>query len=277
MNLMHALRARVRRRFARPARCPDFLCIGAQKAGTTTLHDLLQYHPDAYLPDLKETHFFSRHFDQPQAWYERHFADARPAQAVGEVTPYYLFHPAAPARIATLLPAVRLIVLLRDPVQRALSGYFHAKRHGMEPLPIEEAFEAEGERLRDAELTLDTPGTRHLAHEWHSYVARSRYDVQLARYRALFPASQLLLVRSEELFTTPAPIWNQGQAFLGLPPIELPPTLPHSNRGAGEVTTVAPRLRQRLRDLLEPTYQALQREYGMTWPESVVLAGIDAP
>lgn len=266
-KVRHDLRERVRRLFARPARRPDFLCLGAQKAGTTTLHDLLRHHPDAFVPDVKETHFFTRHFDQSLAWYERHFAAARPAQTVGEITPYYLFHPAAPARIAALLPTARLIVLLRDPVERALSGYFHARRHGMEPLPIDEAFDAEAERLRGGERELGIPGQRHLAHEWHSYVARSRYDVQLARYLARFPESQLLIVRSEDLFTSPEPTWDRIQAFLGLRRITLPETLPHSNRGAGEVAMVAPELRRRLRERLAPTYQALHRVHGLTWPE----------
>jgi hypothetical protein len=269
MNDMH-LHQRCVKGDGESARHPDFLCIGAQKAGTTTLHDLLQRHPDAFVPEVKETHYFSLHFDQPLAWYERHFAAARPAQIVGEITPYYLFHPAAAARIAGQLPTARLIVLLRDPVERALSGYFHAKRHGMEPLPIDEAFASEADRLRDAERQLDAPGTRHTAHQWHSYVARSRYDVQLAGYLALFPASRLLMVQSEEFFTTPKPIWDRIQAFLGLRPVHLPHTLPHANRGRGELATVAPHLRQRLREWLEPTYHVLQQEYGIAWPPVAV-------
>ena len=274
---MRDLPVSVRRLFARPACRPDFLCIGAQKAGTTTLHVLLRHHRDIFVPDVKETHFFTRHFDQPLSWYQRHFSGARPGQSVGEVTPYYLFHPAAPARIAAQLPTARLIVLLRDPVERALSGYFHAKRHGMEPLPIDDALEAEAERLRDAERELHTPGKRHLAHEWHSYLARSRYDVQLARYRALFPASQLLIVRSEDLFTAPVPIWDRIQAFLGLRAIKLPDVFPHSNHGAGEVAKVAPQLRQRLREQLTLTYQILHRDYGMAWPEWAVSNVLHAP
>ena len=274
---MRDLLESIRQRRARPARLPDFLCVGAQKAGTTTLHDLLRRHPGAYVPERKETHFFSRHFDQSLAWYARHFATAQTGQSIGEVTPYYLFHPAAPARIAARLPLARVIVLLRDPVDRALSGYFHAQRHGMEPLPIDAAFAAEAGRLSDAERGLETPGVRNFAHEWHGYVARSRYDVQLARYRSLFPAAQLLLVRSEDLFTDPAPVWTRIQAFLGLRASGLPPTLPHSNPGAGAVATVASALRQRLRARLQPTYEALSREYGMTWAQPGLPAMADAP
>ncbi len=263
-------------RWSNTARRPDFLGIGAQKAGTTTLHELLRHHPDVFVPDLKETHFFSRHFDQSQEWYDDHFRTALSTQTVGEVTPYYLFHPAAPARIAAALPGARLFVLLRDPVDRALSGYFHAKRLGMEPLPIDEAFEVEAERLRDADLTLEAPGARHVGHEWHSYAARSQYHVQLARYRSLFPADRILIVRSEDFFNTPGPVWVRIQSFLGVRAIELPARFPHANGGGGERAAVSPRLRQRLRTQLEPVYQVLHRDYGIAWPTSMVPAAEDA-
>jgi hypothetical protein len=139
----------------------------------------------------------------------------------------------------------------------------------MEPLPIDEAFDAESDRLHDAERDLELPGTRHHAHEWHSYLARSRYDEQLARYLARFPRSHILVSRSEDLFSTSGPAWARIQTFLGLPVLAPPPVLPHSNRGASEGATVAPELRQRLRERLDPTYQALRQEYGIAWQAAV--------
>ena len=117
-------------------RLPDFLGLGVQKGGTTTLQRLLEQHPGAFLPDAKELHYFSLHFAQGEAWYRAQFAAARSDQRCGEITPYYVFHPQAPDRVQALLPQAHLIVLLRDPVERVLSQYFHTQRLGLEPLPL---------------------------------------------------------------------------------------------------------------------------------------------
>ena len=252
----------------RRGRLPDFLCIGAQEAGATTLHELLRAHPGVFLPPLKEVHYFSLHFDRPLPWYESVFASARPGQVAGEITSYYLFHPAAPARIAATVPGVRLIVLLRDPVDRAISGYFHSRRHGMEPLGIEEAFEAEEERTRDAERDLAEPGRRNSSHQWHGYVARSRYELQLPRYLERFPRSQVLLIRSEDLFAEPVVACRSLLDFLGLPPLDRPSPMPRADAGNGEAAYVDDGLRARLRAALEPTYAAMARDHGISWTDA---------
>ena len=118
---------------------PDALGIGVQKGGTTTLHHLLQAHPEVYLPACKEVHFFSKHYAAGPAWYARHFAEAPAHCRRIEITPYYVFHPMVPERVRALLPRVRLILLLRDPVERALSQLFHSRRLGFETLPAEQA------------------------------------------------------------------------------------------------------------------------------------------
>ena len=107
-------------------RLPDFLGIGTQKGGTTYLHGLLQEHPQVFLAHPKELHYFSLHHGRHVGWYADHFADASTGQRCGEVTPYYLFHPLAAERIHAAIPNVKLVVLLRDPVERALSQYFHS-------------------------------------------------------------------------------------------------------------------------------------------------------
>lgn len=244
---------------------PSFLGIGAQKGGTTTLQALLGQHPAVFLPAAKELHFFSLHYGRGQAWYSEQFAAAGPGQICGEITPYYLFHPEAPQRIASLLPAVRLVVLLRDPVKRALSQVFHSQRLGLEPLALEEALAAEEERLVGAEQALVMPVGRHRSHQEHSYVARSRYERQLTAYAKHFGADQLLILRSEDLFVDPQPLWQRLLAFLGLPPHPLP-RLPRANAGAGEAQSVPHAVRQRLRAQLEPTYALMAERYGLHWP-----------
>lgn len=244
---------------------PSFLGIGTQKGGTTTLQHLLAQHPQVFLPAAKELQFFSLHYGRGVAWYAEQFSAAGSHQCCGEITPYYLFHPMAPQRIAGLLPRVKLVVLLRDPVERCLSQYFHSCRLGLELLPLEAALAAEPERLQYAELALASDNGRHRSHQEHSYVARSRYERQLVGFQQYFRREQLLILRSEDLFSAPQRVWLQVLAFLQLSPCDLP-EFSRANAGGGEAEAVAPLVRQRLRAELEPTYQAMAEIYGLQWP-----------
>ena len=123
-----------------------FSGIGTQKGGPVA-SIIFKRHPNVYLPANKEQHYFTTHYEQGKAWYEREFADAAPGQIRGEITPYYLFHPKVPERIYRYRANMLLIALLRDPVDRALSQYFHAFRHGFETLSLEDALAAEPERM----------------------------------------------------------------------------------------------------------------------------------
>jgi hypothetical protein len=247
-------------------RLPAFIGLGTQKGGTTSLQRLLADHPGVFLPPVKEVQFFSLHHGRGVAWYAHHFAAAGAHQCCGDITPYYLFHPAAPQRLQALLPSARLVLLLRDPVERALSGLFHSIRLGLEPLPPDQALAAEAGRLAGAEDQLLAGLGQHHSHQVHSYCSRSRYELQLERYEALFPAEQLLILRSEDFFSDPAPLWRQLLAFLELEPVPLPAQLPLENAGQGEARRVDPALRQWLRRQLEPTYAAMAQRYGLGWP-----------
>jgi hypothetical protein len=106
---------------------PTFVGIGVPRAGTTWLHTLLSAHPDVFLPSRrKEVRFFDRHYDQGQTWYEAFFCEpdeARRYRAIGEISPQYLYSEESPARISALIPAAKLIVMLRHPVDRAYSQF----------------------------------------------------------------------------------------------------------------------------------------------------------
>jgi hypothetical protein len=245
-------------------RLPQFLCVGTQKGGTTTLHALLSGHPQVFLPQEKELHFFSSHHGSGPRWYSNHFLAACPGQVRGEITPYYLFHPEAPRRIQALLPQARLIVLLRDPVARTLSQYFHSYRLGLETLDLEAALRAESVRLMGSPVCLAADNGRHPSHQEHSYLARSRYEQQLPRYMERFSANQLLLLRSEDLFQQPAMVWRQLLLFLSLDCQPLPP-MAAANRGGGEEKTVPRSVQNWIRDQLEPTYRVMEQSYGIRW------------
>ena len=237
-------------------RLPDFLVLGTQKGGTTTLQLLLIQHPGVCLAPGKEVHYFSKHWDQPTAWYASHYAGAAPQQRCGDITPFYLFHPQAPKRIHSLLPNAQLIVLLRDPVERALSQYFHSVRLRFETLPLEDALAAEEERLSTGKL-------QHL--QEHSYVSRSRYLEQLDRYLELFPGRQLLVLQSETLFADPTATWRQIEAFLDLPQAPCPAAAPKANAGQGEARAVTAGIRRDLRRQLEATALGVRERFGFGW------------
>ncbi len=252
-------------------RLPDFLGLGVQKGGTTSLHCLLEQHPEVFLPPMKEVHYFSLNFASGEAWYRSQFAGAGPRQRCGEITPYYLFHPQAPSRVQALLPQARLIVLLRDPVERALSQYFHSRRHGFEPLELEAALAAESQRLHDADAALQTLDVRHRSHQEHSYLSRSRYEQQLPQWLATFPADQLLILRSEDLFEQPSEIWEKLLHFLELEFCPVPSLQQPANSGRGEAVQVSFDLRARMRAELDGTYRWAADHYGLRWPATVML------
>src|SRR5207248_7427804 len=135
---------------------PDFLIIGTQRGGTTSLYRYLKAHPCIGATSNKDLHFFDRRFHKGLSWYRSHFPTKlekayaeqlrRLTLVTGEASPSYLFHPHAPKRVAQVLPHVKLIVLLRNPVSRAYSQYHHAVELGFETLSFAEAIEAEEER-----------------------------------------------------------------------------------------------------------------------------------
>ena len=149
-----------------------------------------------------------------------------------------------------------MIALLRDPVDRALSQYFHACRHGFETLSLEDALAAEPERMASG---------HPYSHQKHSYVSRSRYDEQLKRYEGFFHRNQILLLRSEDLFHNTQQCWVQIQRFLGLNLQQSEQTLPWVNAGDGESANVSDDIRRQIRQTLAPTYETLKQDYGISW------------
>jgi hypothetical protein len=201
--------------------------IGAQRGGTTTLYHYLVQHPQVLgaVAD-KEVHFFDLRYTTglgayrgafPTTGTARRVARDRGAVAIGEATPYYLFHPAVPARVASDLPDVRLVAVLRDPVARAWSHYRHEVELGFEDLSFEDALQAETSRAAGAaERLAADPAATSFAHQHHTYAARGRYVEQLERWWSAVPRERLLLVRSEDLHRDPAPIFEAICAHLGI-------------------------------------------------------------
>ncbi len=214
--------AYTRMRFRRPLAAlrdtPDFMVIGAQRSGTSSLYRYLAGHPEGRPSVRKETEYFTRSYGEGPAWYRSHFTLRRRGVSF-EATPDYLFHPLAPARVATDLPDCRLVVLLREPAARARSHWQHMTRIGFEQLSFVDALTAEPERIADdlARLEAGDPVVEGPLLRY-SYRARGLYADQLERWRAVFPAEQLLVLRSEDLFRDPAATLDRVERFVGLAP-----------------------------------------------------------
>jgi hypothetical protein len=210
---------------------PDFLIIGTKRGGTTTLYRALTRHPDVRelfpsMLHIKSPHYFDLNHNRGKAWYRSHFPIAVPGRPrrwrTGESSPYYLFHPLAPARAASEAPGVRLIALLRDPVERAVSHHWDRVQVGIEHLSLADAIAAEPARLAGERERLEAdPTATSDRYEHFSYVARGRYAEQLRRWLDAYPAGQLLVIRSEDLFAAPQVVFARVLDFLGLAPFEL--------------------------------------------------------
>ena len=222
---------------------PDFVIVGAQRGGTTSLYDWLSGHPAVAPASRKEVHYFDLHYGRGPRWYRAHFPVRRPGLVTGEATPYLLFHPLAPERVARDLPArTRFVVVLRDPVQRAVSHYWHERRLGAETEPLAKALALEEGRLAgSAERVLR--GEPSYAHLHFAYAARGRYAEQLRRWYAHVEQDRILVVESEQLFRDPAAPGRVAR-WLGLADHAAPfPTLNDARRADDTDASVLASLR----------------------------------
>jgi hypothetical protein len=223
-------RTTARRNPGRGRLLPDFLIIGTAKSGTTTLHGWLSGHPFIEPAVKKEVHFFDYDYYRGVDWYRSHFPTEQARGAferehgrpflTGEASPSYISHEWAPSRIAKTLPRVKLIVAMRNPVDRAYSQFQMSRREAAEPLEsLADAVAAEEERLRgECERLRADPRYNSWPIGCWSYLLRSRYAEQVERWLELFPREQFLFVKTEDLESNPQGSLDSVYAFLDLPP-----------------------------------------------------------
>jgi hypothetical protein len=248
-----------------PRALPGAVILGAQKCGTSSLHNYLTQHPGVTAPLRKEVHYFDVNYARGEAWYRGHFGRQGEPGLNLDSSPYYLFHPAVPARMHQLLPDARLVVLLRDPARRAYSHYWHERDKGREDLSFEAAIDAEPQRLgRSGQQLADGEIERSREHQLHSYLARGRYAEQLERWFGFYPRASIHVLRFEDFARDPLAGLNDTLSFLGLP-------------GATSVSLEARNTRRypamhaatlaRLRDYFEPHNRRLEALLGrsMGW------------
>jgi hypothetical protein len=240
---------------------PAFLVIGGQRCGTTSMYRTLSQHP-AVLKAVrhKGVHFFDTDYDKGMAWYKAHFPLERTAAQVErrlgvrpqtfESSPYYMFHPLAAERIERDLPGVKVIVLLRDPVERAYSAHAHELARGYETEDFETALALEAGRLEgEAERLIAEPTYRSHSHQHHGYLQRGRYVDHLERLEKVFGRDRIHVVDSHRFFTDPEPVYDDVLEFLGLPEAGYPRFEQHNARPR---SPMAPELRERLEEHFAP-------------------------
>ena len=182
-------------------RLPDFAIIGAMKSGTSSIRAALDEHPESFC--ARETHFFCENFERGTDWYLERFATAGDVRRIGEKTADYLYHRDALDRMAQMLPGAQMIVMLRDPVDRAYSNYWHERRLDREKLSFRDAVAAEPERLAN--------GQRHFA-----YLDMSRYLQQIERLCTLYPRGSVKVIIFEDFSEAPADSFSDVCRFLGI-------------------------------------------------------------
>ncbi len=202
---------------------PDFMIIGAQKAGTTSLFDYLSQHPQLAPAFKKEVHFFDgginpdiETYPEGAGWYQSHFPlkiSLGSGAKVYEASPLYIFNPLVPQRIYRDLPNVKIIAMLRNPTERAISHYFHVKQRGKEPLSIMEALFAEDERLQKI---IESRDYKNIDYRLYSYKSRGLYFQQLSRYFECFSEHNCLVLNSEMLFSDPQKTLKKVFEFVGV-------------------------------------------------------------
>lgn len=258
---------------------PSYFIIGGMRCGTTSLNVYLRDHPNIrFATRVREFHYFDGYRVESEKEYRQNFlpvSEARRLEAqlgpviTGDCTPSAIIHPLAPRRVRDFRPDARIIVLLRDPIDRAVSHHRRATERGRERLPMRESFLREPERLRgEFEKLLADP-----AHPWehygrYSFLARGRYHEQLERWLAVFPDRQFLFIRSEAMFRDPGPILRAVCDFVGVAPLEAES---YEHKNANERRPIDPDLQEmladefrepnrRLADLLGPDFDFSVRE-----------------
>ena len=265
--------------FGRGRLLPDFVVIGAAKAGTTSLYGWLSRHPFVAPASTKEVHYFDYNHYRGEDWYRRHFPLASERERfaathgrpflTGEASPSYISHDWAPQRLARALPDAKLLVALRNPVDRAYSQFQMSRREQEEPLEsFATAVAAEEQRLAP-ELARTKVDRRYQSWPigcW-SYLMRSRYAEQLDRWFALLPRKQFHVLTLEDLSAQPQATLDSVHEFLGLPTHRYEGLKPlHTATYDAIDPATRAQLAEYFRPLNERLYELVGRDFGWERP-----------
>lgn len=226
---------------------PAFIIVGAQKCATTSLYDYICRHPSVDGAEVKEVHYFDLRYNMGNCWYRSHFPLRRKGAITGESTPSLVWSTPSFSSIKTLLPSVKILAVLRDPVERAISHYYHNVRQGRETRPIAEAMFAP-ESLRSAK-GLRPGSNEYLQSLRFGYISKSRYGEQLRELDAFFPLEECLVLPFTDVVNIDKKTRLKVFNFLGLQDYEVD-LMSRKNVGIekekDEVLGVIPRIEEQL-------------------------------
>lgn len=251
---------------------PDFIIAGAQKCGTSSMHQYFTQHPRLLAGSIKELHFFDGGLDpvwdkyaEGEPLYRSYFplrtTVRQKAALCFEASPNYIFSPIAPERMARMVPDAKIVVLLRDPVERAISHYFHEMRRGRESADIDTALALEEERLAPAMAAGNFKDTAFFN---LSYKLRGHYAEQLERLYAHYSRDQVLVLEAEGFFEDPMRVMRQVLDFVGMP--DFPHLIDVKPIGTGgNKADVSPDTRDRLKAYFTEPNRALSNLLGQSF------------
>ena len=232
---------------------PQFAVIGTQKGGTTSLYYYMTQHPQVLTPIKKEIHFWSSYFELGLDWYLSHFPPTSSEQNFlsGEASTNYFDFDCVPDRMYRFLPQTKLIILLRNPVDRAISHYYHSVREGWEHRSFEDAIERQMQKFdRDCD-------------PWNqqgNYLTRGMYVTFIKKWMEVFPANQLLILNSQDFYENPGNTLTQVFEFLDIPDRKVQDSKKYN---AGSYASINPSVYQQLRDYYQPYNRELEDYLGM--------------
>jgi len=258
------------RKISSPLRIlPDFLIIGEHKCGTTSLFEYMLEHPCILSPTIKEPNYFNRHYEKGTLWYKKHFPTFlsklycqnknKNKVITGEATTHYLFaKDEITYRIKKLLPSTKIIVILRNPIERAYSQYSMFVSEGRENLSFEDAIEREKQIINKKIKQVNFPKYSRL-HPSYTYLRRGIYVDNLRRWMNIFPKEQFLILQTEEFNSKPNEVLNHVYKFLNLEPWTNKNFEKHN---VGKYNKMNPNTRKKLIEFFKPHNKRLNEFLG---------------
>ena len=252
---------------------PDFIIFAEGRCGTTSLYEAIVEHPNVHRALQKEIYFFDAEFQRGVGWYKHHFPFVwkkylstkiqRKKFLTGEATPRYCTHPHAPKRVYELIPKVKLIALLRNPIDKALSTYQLQRARGGEKLSFEDGMKEEESRIEGEMEKMEKDENYYSANFFrYSYLTRGIYVNGLKKWMDIFPRDQFFFQDSESFFKNPSHTLNQIYEFLNLPKFQ---AKQHPHYGSRKYPSMKPETRKLLIEHFKPYNEKLYKLIGKSF------------
>ena len=240
---------------------PNFIIVGGQKCGSSALYKFISQHPDVKRAFVKEPHYFSGEFSsKSKLWYRAQFPRVKAHQQTGEASPSYCTHPLAPKRIKEQIPDCKLVFIVRNPVDRAVSNYYHSVKYGVEDLDIEKAFDRPMELFdEEYQKMADNPTYKSSFYNRHAYIHKGLYMFHLKRWTNQFPRHQILILENENLLIQPQQTYDKLCHFLDLPSFKLNQ---YGKHNVGNSKVIAPHFKKHLEKQFEKSNAAFFNAIG---------------